>query len=750
MIEDKNGEYKESTTDTFPGYEYFYNQTKSSCMDMAGKPIADSLLYNQDTKTASITVGDTSSCYLYFDNWKSGDSSAGVNFAQYLINKGEMWQSGLDGDGYRYAGTSPNNFVCFGTSDVSECTTNQDKYMYRIIGVFNNSGNNSVKIIKSNYLDSKMKYSSASPKKIESTETIVSSFPIEIFSNLNNTYFLFNKSYDYMQNDKWINIINSDLNTTCRTWKFVNQTQYTVIDLYNNKTAEEIFNHEKSYCSAGNYTVTLMNISDFILADGDDGLSYKTNNGVINNDSWITKGGESEWTNTYMGAILINQVNGIYAASAYGVGGSTKYINSNYEISVRPTMFLKKDVEFINGDGTSNKPFIISNNVKEIIPINIDINISKNVLNISLTKGVGNLNKYCINNKASINDCEWKKISSSSITYEMSKSRKYYVHVIDDAGYIAEGSIVYTFANYLKDSGKMWQSGLEGDGYRFVGTGAYTASSTPSNFVCFGTADKSTCTSNLDTYMYRVIGVFDNQVKLIKLSSLGSNASFTAGTRFGQGITTFSGNVLSERLNGNTPSTSMPNLFIGNDSYSYLNDSSGWINLISEKAKTEVVTLNYSNNGLNYYNSVTPTNIYLHEMNRTGKTSTVGQWYDDTNKIAVMNTSDYLLSLGDTAKSMTSGTYSNRTTLKTSWLFLGNNKYGNTSGNYTTEHTSASYGIGNSSATTNYSWTINPNGYIYYTNVNTEYAVRPVFFLNADVVSSSGSGTLADPYIIDN
>ena len=750
MIDDGNGGYKESTTDTFPGYEYFYNQTKSSCMDMAGKPIADSLLYNQDTKTASITVGDTSSCYLYFDNWKSGYSSEGENFAQYLINKGEMWQSGLDGDGYRYAGTNPNNYVCFGTSDVSECTTNQDKYMYRIIGVFNNSGNNSVKIIKSNYLDSKMKYSSASPKKIESTETIVSSFPIEIFSNLNNTYFLFNKSYDYMQNDKWVNIINSDLNTTCRTWKFVNQTQYTVIDLYNNKTAEEIFNHEKSYCSAGNYTVTLMNISDFILADGDGGLSYKTNNGVINNDSWITEGGESEWTNTYMGAILINQVNGIYAASAYGVGGSTKYINSNYEISVRPTMFLKKDVEFINGDGTSNKPFIISNNVKEIIPINIDINISKNVLNISLTKGVGNLNKYCINNKASINDCEWKKISGSSITYEMSKSGKYYVHVIDDAGYIAEGSIVYTFANYLKNSGKMWQSGLEGDGYRFVGTGAYNTSSTPANFVCFGTTNKSTCTSNLDKYMYRVIGVFDNQIKLIKLSSLASNAPFTAGTRFGQGITAFSDNVLSERLNGNTPSTSMPNLFIGNDSYSYLNDSSGWINLISEKAKTEVVTLSYSSSGPNYYNSVTPTNIYLHEMNRSGKTSTVGKWYDDTKKIAVMNTSDYLLSLGDTAKSMTSGTYSNRNTLKTSWLFLGNNKYGNTSGNYTTEHTSASYGIGNSNATTNYSWTINPNGYIYYTNINNEYAVRPVFFLNADVVSSSGSGTLTDPYIIAN
>ena len=743
MIDDGNGGYKESTTDTFPGYEYFYNQEKSSCMDMAGKPIADSLLYNQDTKTALITVGDTSSCYLYFDNWKSGDSSEGENFAQYLINKGEMWQSGLDGDGYRYAGTNPNNYVCFGTSDVSECTTNQDKYMYRIIGVFNNSGNNSVKIIKSNYLDSKMKYSSASPKKIESTETIVSSFPIEIFSNLNNTYFLFNKSYDYMQNDKWVNIINSDLNTTCRTWKFVNQTQYTVIDLYNNKTAEEIFNHEKSYCSAGNYTVTLMNISDFILADGDDGLSYKTNNGVINNDSWITEGGESEWTNTYMGAILINQVNGIYAASAYGVGGSTKYINSNYEISVRPTMFLKKDVEFMNGDGTLNKPFIISNNIKEIIPINIDINISKNVLNISLTKGVGNLNKYCINNKASINDCEWKKISGSSITYEMSKSGKYYVHVIDDAGYIAEGSIVYTFANYLKDSGKMWQSGLEGDGYRFVGTGAYNTSSTPANFVCLGTGNKNTCVNNPDKLLYRIIGVFDDQVKLIKLSSLTENLSFAPGTMFVQTsdqYRSYSSSRLVSLLNSTT--------FLTNTDYFVSDD---YRDMIDTNSKTTVTTSTYSSSGPNYYNSLTPSQIYLHENNRSSKTNTKGYWNTHNNKISVLDVSDYVLSLGDTAKSMTSGTYTNRNTLKTSWLFLGNNMYGSTSGNYTTENTTAVYGASSSSVySTIYTWTINPSGYIYYTDKASEYATRPVFYLKKNIISRGGSGTLTDPYIIAN
>ena len=42
-----------------------------------------------------------------------------------------------------------------------------------------------------------------------------------------------------------------------------------------------------------------------------------------------------------------------------------------------------------------------------------------------ITKGTGNLNKYCINNKASINDCEWKSVTSTTITYNM--PRKDYI-----------------------------------------------------------------------------------------------------------------------------------------------------------------------------------------------------------------------------------------------------------------------------------------------------------------------------------
>ncbi len=735
MIEDKNGEYKESTTDTFPGYEYFYNQTKSSCMDMAGKPIADSLLYNQDTKTASITVGDTSSCYLYFDNWKSGDSTAGENFAQYLINEGEMWQSGFDGDGYRYTGMNPYNYVCFGTSDTSQCVNEPSTYMYRIIGVFDDSnGKKHVKLISLlNVIKSSWHSDSTTDIAWENSN---------LFKSINGSGFLTNTKYDYMQDTTWLNRIEN------WTWSAANGELDFNYSCESSCSPKEIYLHEMNRNSKSNtigtWTTPQAKIGLMYASDYTSILYFDSDSNVLKNflnthyySSEFLK--EYEWT-----------------ISRYGYDGSGNYIYGiqdngtlsilaadDFNVITRPVFYLTAEVNYISGIGAFNNPFMIGSRSASSNLLQVALSNSGSALDIKITKGTGNLNKYCINNKASINDCEWKKISGSSITYEMSKSGKYYVHVIDDAGYIAEGSIVYTFANYLKDSGKMWQSGLEGDGYRFVGTGAYNTSSTPANFVCLGTGNKNTCVNNPDKLLYRIIGVFDDQVKLIKLSSLTENLSFAPGTMFVQTSDQYR-NYAASRLVSLLNSTT----FLTNTDYFVSDD---YRDMIDTNSKTTVTTSTYSSSGPNYYNSLTPSQIYLHENNRSSKTNTKGYWNTHNNKISVLDVSDYVLSLGDTAKSMTSGTYTNRNTLKTSWLFLGNNMYGSTSGNYTTENTTAVYGASSSSVySTIYTWTINPSGYIYYTDKASEYATRPVFYLKKNIISRGGSGTLTDPYIIAN
>ncbi len=313
----------------------------------------DKLVGNSYTiKIEPYTSGDTKafSCKLH---------EPGPVLAQYLIDSGNLWQSGFEGDGYRYTGTNPNNFVCFGTTDKSDCIANQDKYMYRVIGVFSDSNKkNHVKLIKHSFLSDHLAYTSVKSKIINGPEDFKDLIVDEIFDNINESYFLTNANYNYFSNDLWISKIQTNLNQKCSTYTQTNG--FTVDNLYDNYSSEYIYNYERFHCTKSGYTVTLMNLSDFILADGSDALNYKTtNNTVINNDSWISSWNEPEWTNAKMGARLVNQVNSVYTPAAYSVGGNKLYINSSYAIAVRPVFSLINEVKFSNGTGTADNPFIL-------------------------------------------------------------------------------------------------------------------------------------------------------------------------------------------------------------------------------------------------------------------------------------------------------------------------------------------------------------------------------------------------------
>jgi len=70
--------------------------------------------------------------------------------------KNYLGQESVYGGMYRYQGTGEstiNNYICFGTSDSDECKSDQNKYMYRILGVDVNT--NEVKLIKKEALVSK-------------------------------------------------------------------------------------------------------------------------------------------------------------------------------------------------------------------------------------------------------------------------------------------------------------------------------------------------------------------------------------------------------------------------------------------------------------------------------------------------------------------------------------------------------------------------------------------------------------------
>ncbi len=288
-------------------------------------------------------------------------------------------------------------------------------------------------------------------------------------------------------------------------------------------------------------------------------------------------------------------------------------------------------------------------------------------------------------------------------------------------------------ADVLIASGNLWQSGLKDDGYRYVGSGTVGESTNPNNFICFGTTDASECTANSDKYVYRVIGVFsnsneENHVKLIKYKQLMS-----ANWNDTKADVNWEASTLYASLNGSG--------FLTNTTYDYLQNNT-WSSKIENWTWSAVNTQTNSNSGPNYYNSLTPSQIYLHEMNRSTKTSTVGEWTTPSAKISLMYASDYTLSLGSSSLALTGSTSANKETLKTGWMHQSNND--------TTKHiyewTLARYGDVGSSF---YAWRVDDAGGVNYSIVTFPTGVRPVFYLTSDVkITSGGDGSLENPYII--
>ena len=302
---------------------------------------------------------------------------------------------------------------------------------------------------------------------------------------------------------------------------------------------------------------------------------------------------------------------------------------------------------------------------------------------------------------------------------------------------VAQASQGKDFAQFLVDNytriDGLWSSGLEGDGYRYTGSGAYNSETTPDNFICFGTSDKTECKNNESKYMYRIIGVFEgtdgNQhLKLISLKQLSSTYAWNSSNA----DVNWESSTLYTGLNGE--------YFLTNTTYDYLQNNT-WLNKIEDWTWSAVNTKTVSDSGPNYYN-ITTQEMYLHEMNRSSKTSSIGEWSTPTAKIGLMYDSDYTLSLGSSALAITGSTYDNRATLKTGWMHQSNN---DTTAN-TYEWTLSRHGAysGNFNA-----WRVISDGNVSYHRVINTYGARPVFHLTSDARINGGNGEYTNPYILE-
>ena len=233
-------------------------------------------------------------------------------------------------------------------------------------------------------------------------------------------------------------------------------------------------------------------------------------------------------------------------------------------------------------------------------------------------------------------------------------------------------------------------NGAGDNSYRYAG-----ASDSVNNYICLG-SDVATCP---DANLFRIIGVFGDQTKVIRAKSVGNQKWDTNGSN------TWSSSSLNTYLNGE-----------------YLTS----LGTLAEKIAT--TTWKVGGGSLANIGTSVPKTAYQYEVGSSASTTT----YDA--KIGLMYVTDYYYSASPSAWTLvgynkSDATKDYRAAKTTNWLYLG----------------SFEWTISRRSDGTGFAFLVFSIGYVYYNGVTRSIGVRPSFNLLSSTTYVSGSGSMSDP-----
>ncbi len=221
----------------------------------------------------------------------------------------------------RYAGSNPNNWVCFGTKN----ETCDEEHLYRIIGIIDGK----VKLIKNSF------YSTS--KVWDTSNSNNWNRPADLKTELNGESFYSNTNYideisrSYIANG---------------TWYTGGNDTFILGDFEAN---------ERSSSTTG--YIGLMSVTDFGYGSNNASCERTTvlnsNNCMKNN--YLFRISNHEWTITS----LSGSTNSVWYIM-YHTGGSFNRDNATYTYGVRPSLFLKPEVKITSGKGTQTEPYRLS------------------------------------------------------------------------------------------------------------------------------------------------------------------------------------------------------------------------------------------------------------------------------------------------------------------------------------------------------------------------------------------------------
>ncbi len=407
-------------------------------------------------------------------------------------------------------------------------------------------------------------------------------------------------------------------------------------------------------------------------------------------------------------------------------------INQNKKMNARIVMKKDGDVGQTLAEACTLANF--SNCIKE----NYNLDLSINYHNTSLTNGASD-NSY----RYSGGDYELtKKATSAGYKYlrrSTSSSADGLIHFFCNnvEGILSDGcspsyshyyTLAYDSQNIQYDTFSEVLNKAISDGY--------LTKDNVSNFVCFGSYDDVCSTDNL----YRIIGVFDNQIKLIKYDyatkeMLGDSkyielsSYYSAYASFSNPVSQYSWNSSNRwsvtNLNKINLNTNFLN-YLGNNWTKYIADGK-WIVggfVLGDIMHTSSVL-----------NKKTPFTLYQSEIISPADDE-VYTSENGVSKIGLMYASDYGYAFPSKLWTTTLSSDIFKYSSFSNWMYMGLNEM-------------TLLRNANSDFKKDVCIVISSGGVSHRDLYSGYYSVRPVFYLNSDVVLVGGTGTMSDPYIID-
>ena len=320
---------------------------------------------------------------------------------------------------------------------------------------------------------------------------------------------------------------------------------------------------------------------------------------------------------------------------------------------------------------------------------------------------------------------------------------------VSDKCYVYFDVIQVLLADYVKSlyTGTQGENGIyyhdatltngAGDNsYRYSGAD-------PNNYVCFVTNTTPCPTDNL----YRMIGVFGDQVKLVKYdyansNLLGTNGDYNAtSTYLKSSYSTYKGSLttINRYYWNNSTSTNTWSESLLNKT----NLNTNFITNIGTEWANKIATTTWKvggNTSANIY-SKTPSVAYQNEVVNPVTTNTTDGKTEYSAKIGLMYASDYGFAAAQSAWTANLNTYNDEAIKNVNWMYMG-----------LAEWTISRLADGSNSA-------FFVDGFVYFSDVyrndllpdriGNGFGVRPSFNLESSITYVSGDGTQNSPIIIN-